>query len=117
MRNWLKWQTGRQNGGYRKMLLFEVGSVVTKRRGLLGADIWILDYPPHSSIPVHTDPIPTARHYRVNLVWRTGGAYFHGDTTVKLGERFILFRPDMSPHSVGLCRRRRVVLSLGFAVR
>jgi hypothetical protein len=111
---WLRWEPGRLGSGYRKMLLARWERA---RLGLLDVDAWLLDYPPGSSIPPHLDTVPLARHFRVNVILRTGGARYVGRSLFRLGERLVLFRPDRMTHSVEPCARRRLVLSVGWAVR
>jgi len=99
-----RWQPGRQGTGYRKLL------VAKGRRW----DLYVLDYPVGTSIPTHVDPVPGRRHWRVNLrIW--GDDVFEGDAALHLGP-LVVFRPDVTPHSVTKVGRRRVVLSFGVAV-
>jgi hypothetical protein len=99
-----RWQAGRRGTGYRKLLLAQ-----GKRW-----DLYVLDYPPGTFIPTHTDPVPGRRHWRANLVlW--GERAFQGDAIVRVGP-LVIFRPDVTPHSVATVARRRLVLSLGVAV-
>ena len=98
------WQPGRQGTGYRKLL------VAHGRRW----DLYVLDYPPGTSIPTHVDPLPGRRHWRANLVmW--GERAFEGNAVLRFGP-LVLFRPDLMPHGVAKVSRRRVVLSFGVAV-
>jgi hypothetical protein len=99
----LRWQPGRQGTGYRKLLL---------TRGQ-DWDLYLIDYPPGTSVPVHTDPVPGRRHWRANLVL-AGERAFEGDSVLELGP-LMVFRPDTTPHSVKKVTRRRLVLSLGVA--
>lgn len=99
-----RWQRGRQGTGYRKLL------VAQGRRW----DLYVLDYPPGTSIPTHVDPVPGRRHWRANLViW--GEDAFAGDTVLRAGP-LVVFRPDVMPHAVTRVVRRRVVLSFGVAI-
>jgi hypothetical protein len=99
-----RWQPGRQGTGYRKLLL------ASGRRW----DLYVLDYPPGTSIPTHVDPVPNRRHWRANLVmW--GDQSFEGDAVLRFG-RLVVFRPDVMPHSVATVTRRRIVLSFGVAL-
>ena len=98
------WQPGRQGTGYRKRL-FAHGR---------HWDLYLLDYPPGTSIPVHRDPVPGKKHWRVNLVLR-GEQTFEGRASFKCGP-LVVFRPDITPHSVTVSKRRRLVLSFGVAL-
>ena len=99
-----RWQPGRQGTGYRKL------RIAQGRRW----DLYVLDYPPGTSIPTHTDPVPCRRHWRANLVvW--GERAFEGDAVLRVGP-LVVFRPDVTPHAVTTVGRRRVVLSFGVAL-
>src|SRR5258708_15512001 len=50
----LRWEAGRQGTGYRKLRL---------GRGRRW-DLYLIDYPPGTSIPEHVDPVPGRRHWR-----------------------------------------------------
>ena len=52
-----RWRPGRRNSGYSKMLL----------AGGRTWDCWLLRYPVGSEVPLHHDPIPGRRHYRLNI--------------------------------------------------
>jgi len=59
------------------------------------------------------DPVPARQHWRANLVvW--GERAFDGQAALKMGP-LVIFRPDVTPHSVRTVTRRRLVLSLGVA--
>ena len=85
--------------------------------GILGFDVWILDYPPGASVPSHLDPVPLARHFRLNVILQTGGTRYRGKSLWRLGERVVFFRPDRMVHEVEPCKKRRRVVSVGWAVR
>ena len=104
LRMHLRWQPGRQGTGYRKLLLAQGRHW----------DLYVLDYPAGTAIPTHTEPVPGRRHWRANLVVR-GERTFQGDAVLRLGP-LVVFRPDVTPHSVGRVARRRVVLSFGVAI-
>lgn len=98
------WQVGRQGTGYRKLKLAQ-GKCW---------DLWIIDYPSGTHIPVHTDPVPNKKHWRANLCI-LGEDCFEGDYTFKIGP-LVIFRPDIMPHSVKITTRRRIVISFGIAL-
>lgn len=100
----MKWESGRQGSGYRKLCLWLGKSF----------DCYLIDYPSNSYIPVHTDPVPGKRHYRINiLLW--GADNFKGNTIFS-SKRVKFFRPDITPHSVDKVSRRRVIFSVGWAI-
>lgn len=102
----MKWEIGRQGTGYRKLRLWQ-----SKK---LSSDAWLVDYPPHTHIPTHTDPVPGRKHFRVNiLLW--GQNNFQGKTIFST-KRIKFFRPDISPHSVEEVSRRRLIFSIGWTV-
>lgn len=98
----LRWSDGRQGTGYRKLALAAGGAW----------DLWLIDYPPGTEIPAHTDPVPGKRHFRANLRLR-GEDLFDGRALLRLGP-LILFRPDVTPHAVRRTTGRRWILSLGW---
>lgn len=100
----MKWQPGRQGTGYSKLLLWQSKS----------SDCYLIDYPPHTHIPTHIDPVPGKKHFRLNiLLW--GQDNFRGKTVFS-SKRIKLFRPDISPHSVEEVSRRRLIFSIGWIV-
>lgn len=100
----MRWEEGRQGTGYRKLRLGQ-GSFW---------DLFLIDYPVGTSIPTHVDPVPGRRHWRANLRL-LGEDTFEGKAAFRLG-RLIVFRPDLTPHSVARVSRRRVLLSFGVAL-
>lgn len=113
LRTAFRWQRGRQEGGYDKMLLIT---------GLwpVGFDSYLIRYPIGASIPPHTDPVTAARHYRLNIVlWRSPrGGEFVCSAPIFETQRIKLFRPDVSEHSVTRVEGgSRYVLSIGWVLR
>lgn len=100
----MKWVEGRQGTGYKKLLLAEGKSW----------DCYLIDYPPHTHIPTHTDPVPGKKHFRLNILLR-GEDNFRGNT-IFATKRIKLFRPDISPHSVEEVSTRRLIFSLGWVL-
>lgn len=98
----LRWTLGRQGTGYRKLIL------------ALGAtwDAYIVSYPVGTMIPTHTDPVPGKRHWRMNIRIQ-GEDTFEGAYVFRVGP-LVIFRPDVSPHSVGEVSRPRTILSVGW---
>ena len=109
----LRWQSGRQQSGYDKMLLLQ---------GMwpLPFDVYILRFPEDSEIKPHTDPVSEGAHYRLNIVLRRareGGEFRCAHPIFETG-RIKLFRPDLSEHSVTkITRGRRYVFSVGWLRR
>jgi hypothetical protein len=98
----MKWEVGRQGTGYRKLRLAEGQNW----------DCYLIDYPPHTHIGTHTDPVPGKKHYRLNIMlW--GEDNFQGDAIFS-SKHIKFFRPDISPHSVGEVSRRRIIFSVGW---
>lgn len=113
MFNWIK---GRQNTGYEKLKLFQ----------FLVFDCYILRYKVGDFIPLHNDPVPGYRHFRLNIILkrakRGGHAYFsHTDnlaTFIQNEEQNItLFRSDAITHSVTrIIEGERIVLTFGICL-
>lgn len=93
---WLRWEDGRQEGRYSKLLL-----AISQR---LKFDCYLLKIQDGSAIPAHTDPaIPGYEHHRVNIFLNRFGKYnrnlrIHGPYRSWLNERIVLFRPDKYEH-------------------
>jgi len=106
---WLRWQRGRQETGYDKMLL--AASWWPKP-----FDLHLLRFRTGTHIPPHRDPTERGRHFRVNVVLRPadeGGAFVCDDTLVDL-PRLKVFRSDLAEHAVTRIERgQRWVLSFG----
>jgi hypothetical protein len=105
-----RWQRGRQQSGYDKMLLLQSAWP-------LPFDVYLLRFPTGSEIRPHTDPVETGAHYRLNLVmWRAAsGGEFVCATPIFASTRIKLFRPDQCEHSVTrVTRGTRYVLSIGW---
>lgn len=106
---WLRWQKGRQRGGYDKLLL------ATARRPF-PFDCYLIRYPVGAFIAPHTDPVDGHRHFRLNLEVRRGtrGGVFVRNGLPQHG-RIHLFRPDVERHEVTRVEgRARYVLSVGW---
>ena len=105
-----RWQRGRQDTGYDKMLLFTA-------RWPLPFDSYLIRYPEGSEIPQHTDPVQSGRHYRLNVILkspRSGGEFVCADP-IFATRRIKLFRPDACAHSVTrVVGGSRYVLSVGW---
>ncbi|HEY3254677.1 MAG TPA: hypothetical protein VGJ91_12040 [Polyangiaceae bacterium] len=98
----MRWERGRQGTGYFKLRLAQ------GRRW----DLYLLRYPPGSSVPPHRDPVPGKKHSRANLLlW--GEDAFEGRAWLRL-PRLVVFRPDITEHEVAPVSRLRLVLSLGW---
>ena len=70
------WQAGRQGTGYRKLLV----------AGGRQWDLYLLDYPRGTSVPVHVEPVAGRRHWRANLVlW--GERSFQGKAVLRIERR------------------------------
>ena len=99
LRNWLRWQRGRQNTGYDKLLL---------------------RFPDGTEIPAHQDPVTGKRHYRLNIILkrpRAGGEFVCANPIFET-KRIKLFRSDVSVHPVTKVHGgSRYVLSLGWVLK
>jgi hypothetical protein len=105
-----RWQRGRQQSGYDKMLLIEC-------YWPLPFDAYLLRYPPGSEVAPHIDESPLGRHFRLNLVIRhsSEGGTFQCNEPLFESSRVKFFRPDISMHSVSkVVSGTRYVLSVGW---
>lgn len=108
-----RWQRGRQNSGYDKMLL-------ATGRWPLPFDGYLIRYPEGSAIPPHTDPVKQGRHYRLNIVLKASprGGEFVCRQAIFSTRRIKLFRPDACEHSVTRVEGgSRYLLSIGWVRR
>lgn len=107
-----RWQRGRQNSGYDKMLLFTLPWP-------LPFDSYILRFPEGVSIPPHKDPVQTGRHYRLNIILKAprSGGEFVCAAPIYASKRIKFFRPDECEHSVTKVEGgSRYVLSIGWVL-
>ncbi len=84
-----RWQRGRQQSGYDKMLLLQA-------LWPLPFDIHILHFPDGSQIFPHTDAIALGQHYRCNIVVKRAkaGGNFICHAPIFATNRIKIFRPD-----------------------
>jgi hypothetical protein len=105
-----RWQHGRQQPGYDKMLILQ-------SYWPLPFDVYILRFPQGSEVRPHTDPVWSGRHYRLNIVVKRAklGGEFVCATPIYESPRIKFFRPDACEHSVTRVERgSRYVLSIGW---
>jgi hypothetical protein len=105
-----RWQRGRQQSGYDKLLLIA-------SPWLIKFDCYLLRFPEGCSIPPHTDPVSDVRHYRLNIVIKQAilGGDFICDAPIFESKRIKLFRPDINMHSVTRVEEgSRYLLSIGW---
>lgn len=110
---WLQWKNGRQQTGYHKLLILQAYWLP------IPFDLYLLKYPPGSSIPEHTDKVPECRHYRVNIVVKKAqaGGVFRAKRQILNWRRLKVFRSDY-PHEVSpITKGTRYVLSLGICLK
>ena len=109
-RNVLRWQRGRQDSGYDKMLLLQ-------SLWPLPLDVYLLRFPTGSQIQPHVDRVESGAHYRLNLVIQRAraGGEFACSNAIHDSPRIKLFRPDICEHSVSrVDSGTRYVLSVGW---
>lgn len=109
----LRWQRGRQQSGYDKMLLLQ-------SPWPLPFDAYLLRFPTGAAIAPHTDPVSIGRHYRLNIVLKRAraGGEFVCATPIHASARIKFFRPDACEHSVTrVTAGTRYVLSIGWVRR
>ena len=109
MKLW-RWEKGRQNTGYEKLLL--LGS-----RWLVLFDVYLLKFGEGVSIPSHVDKVEKGRHFRINIILKKAksGGDFICETPIYESERIKFFRPDIVNHAVSKIEDgTRYVLSIGW---
>lgn len=108
-----RWQKGRQNTGYDKMLL---GGGAWPNP----FDIYLLRFREGDEIPPHVDQVKSGAHYRLNLILKrseSGGEFCCRDPIFE-SARVKYFRSDLSEHSVSrVVKGNRYVLSIGWVRR
>lgn len=108
-----KWENGRQDSGYSKML-------IATSKFPIPWDFYILKYPVGSEIREHVDPVTDSKHYRLNIIVKKakkGGDFFTEKSIINL-PRIKFFRPDLSKHSLTKIEKgSRYVVSIGWAVK
>lgn len=110
LRKVLRWQRGRQDSGYDKMLLLQ-------SMWPIPFDVYLLRFPTGSQIQPHVDQVERGAHYRLNLVLRRArsGGEFVCATAIRDSPRIKFFRPDVSEHAVTRIESgTRYVLSIGW---
>ncbi len=110
LRKLFRWERGRQQSGYDKMLLF--GTLWPVK-----CDTYLLKFPEGSEIKPHTDPVRTGRHYRLNIVLKNAkeGGDFICQNPIYESKRIKLFRPDLCQHQVSkIIQGNRYLLSIGW---
>jgi hypothetical protein len=113
LRNWFRWQRGRQGTGYDKLLLLA-------NPFLIPFDLYLLRFPDGTEIPPHRDPVTGRRHYRLNIILKRSraGGEFICESPIFETKRIKLFRSDLSLHSVSKVEGgTRYVLSLGWVLK
>lgn len=108
--NVFRWQHGRQQSGYDKMLLLT-------GRLPLPFDCYLLRFSQGAAVPTHKDQVDSGKHYRLNIIlWKAiAGGEFCCSNTLFENARVKLFRPDISEHSVTEVKQGvRYVFSLGW---
>jgi len=108
--NFFKWQTGRQQTGYQKMLLATL-------QWPIKFDFYLLKFDEGHEIPPHTDPVSEGKHFRLNIVIKHPkiGGEFKCENALYQSRSIKFFRPDVNEHSVSKIELgKRYVLSLGW---
>jgi len=105
-----RWERGRQNSGYDKMLLCGATWPIK-------FDTYLLKFPEGSEISPHTDKVVSGKHYRLNIVIKNAveGGEFICSNPIYETKRIKLFRPDESEHQVSkIVKGNRYLLSIGW---
>ncbi|MEC4089178.1 MULTISPECIES: 2OG-Fe(II) oxygenase [Pseudoalteromonas] len=105
-----RWESGRQDSGYDKMLL---GGAIWP----IKFDCYLIHFPAGSEIKQHVDQVTSGKHYRLNIILKHAkqGGEFICQNTLLNWSRVKLFRPDKEPHAVSrITEGSRYVLSIGW---
>jgi hypothetical protein len=110
LRKLFRWERGRQQSGYNKMLL--CGAMWP-----IKFDVYLLHFPQGSEIAPHTDKVTSGKHYRLNIVLKNAneGGEFVCSNPIFETKRIKLFRPDECEHQVSkIIKGSRYLLSIGW---
>ena len=110
LRKLFRWERGRQQSGYDKMLL--CGAVWP-----IKFDTYLLKFPQGSEITPHTDKVKSGKHFRLNIVLIKAevGGEFRCINPIFETKRIKFFRPDVSEHQVSKVEKgNRYLLSIGW---
>ncbi|MFQ3262256.1 hypothetical protein [Reinekea sp.] len=105
-----RWQKGRQNTGYDKML---IGGGLWPNP----FDMYILRFNEGQGIPPHVDQVKSGEHYRLNIILMAAksGGDFICTNPIYENSRVKYFRSDVSEHAVSkVTKGCRYVLSIGW---
>lgn len=105
-----KWEKGRQNSGYEKMLL-------CRSLWPIKLDLYLLRFKKGAAIKTHTDPVEAGKHFRINFILKNAksGGNFICENLIYESERIKFFRPDIEKHSVSKINKgTRYVISIGW---
>ena len=108
-----RWQNGRQQTGYKKMLL-ATASWPFK------FDMYLLKFSEGHAVPPHKDQVDLGRHFRLNIILKhpKEGGDFQCDKPIFETRSIKLFRPDIRQHSVSeIISGTRYVYSLGWILK
>lgn len=110
---WLRWEFGRVNATYSKLLLF-------CWKWWFPCDLYLLKYESGAYISPHTDPVTGYRHIRINLVLKKpkNGGLLHAAGRIygSCKSRLHIFYSDKL-HAVTKTVGTRWVLSFGFGLK
>lgn len=110
LKSWFRWQKGRQQSGYEKMLL-------AGARWPIKFDMYLLRFPQGCEVPPHTDKVTAGKHYRLNIVLKPAiqGGEFVCQSPIYASSRVKFFRPDVCEHAVTpVIKGNRYLLSIGW---
>jgi len=77
LRKFFRWDLGRQQTGYQKMLL-------ATAKWPLPFDMYLLRFSEGHEIPPHTDQVASGKHFRLNIILKHSkqGGHFSCDNTI-----------------------------------
>lgn len=109
-----KWISGRQGGGYSKMLIIPLWLST-----LMKIDIYFLYFPTGVEVKKHKDPAKEGfKHYRMNItLWNSGNNRMYILGPIKRAWRVEIFRPDSYEHGLRPVTGNLLMLSIGWLRR
>lgn len=106
----LRWERGRQETGYEKMLIATASWPKP-------FDMYLLRFHPGHEIPPHIDKVAEGEHHRINIILKNAkeGGKFICKNAIYESKWVKYFRPDKSEHEVTkIVEGTRYVFSLGW---
>ncbi len=111
MERLFRWYPGRQpRCPYRKFCFLKF------KLGRFGFDGYIIRFDSFGTLMLHKDVLADGKHYRLNInLWGKCEFKIMGTPHISIGNRILLFRPDVIPHGLLIFDKPTYIFSMGFA--